>query len=233
MDFLDTIFVIVWKIADTFFDAADMTATWWTPFNLIQYPLYVIAKGFRSLATPIAQTGDWIRDAAGKISNLLTWESIYDLILIWFPGLKTVVDWFQDVYWNVYHVVSDWWLGTYEIVKGWIASVVQGWNDLLDQVKSWIGDLEESWDNFWTGTWPQWTGKLDSLAATIGDFFSGILPTLADFFSVQNLIDSTLKSWFPFYNVLSAIIDIAGEFFGSPFDWLLDRFEDWFWGEEE
>lgn len=231
MRWVDNIFSFVWDISQLFLDAYQEVKGWWWPFNLLQHPLYGLFRVFWNLLTPIAHFGDWVDDVWNKVQNILTTEGVLGLLKGWFPWLEGVGSWFANRWKWFTTTVGDWWDTTKPTVLGWIDTAKQLAKDLVASIQKELSQVHTSWDNFWTLTWPQWTKTLDTLSSSFGNFWTITLPGLITGKAAGDLIDSTLKDWFPFYDDLAQLWGEVKLFFTNPLDWLVSKLEDWFWGE--
>ncbi|MBA7585338.1 hypothetical protein ES708_27313 [subsurface metagenome] len=67
----------------------------------------------------------------------------------------------------------------------------------------------------------------DRVTKFINDWWSDRLLDL------QGLIDSNLRTWFPFYDDLVSLWNDIVDFFTNPWEWLLGKLADWVTGPEE
>lgn len=233
LDWIGSIYSFVFDIADWFHSAYSEVSGWIWPFYYLQYPLYGIGQICRDLLTPISHFWYWAEHLATGVAAAWTSDGILGLIKWWFPWLYDVGEWFYGR-WNWFlSSVGAWWDSTKTIVLGWIDIATEGFNT-----------LRILWDEFWSITWPKWTAALEVLGNEVSDFFTKTLPNLLDnlklenwwngkLFAVDGLIGSKLAEWFPFYDDLVNIWNDVLEFFCNPFEFLLNRFFDWFLGPEE
>lgn len=198
------------SIANTMLEVYETTKGWIWPFQLISNPFYWLYTFFHTLASLFGQFLDWVTALADQIKNVLSWESIKNLILSWLPGLDSLIAWFSDWKNKVWGAVEFWWEEISTTVLGWIDAAVEG-----------LSDLKAAWDNFWTVTFPTLV-SFDWLATWWGSQLPGI----------QSLIYSTLKTWFPFYDELASLWGEIRAFFADPLQWVynkLDEFFERFW----
>lgn len=232
MWWIDQIFSIIWNISEWFRSIGQITSTWVYPFNLVATPFLIITSLFQSWLDPIANFGEWADDVWARVQKILDEGGILSLILWVFPWLPDVGNWFATRVSWLTMVISDWWSAAQLTVQGWIEIAKETLQALIYNLSMWLASLQASWDAFWTVTWPEWTAKLDILKASWDAFWVTTFPTLANWTGVSSLIDSTLRSWFPFYDDLIAIWNEVVEFFTDPLEFLLTRFTDWFLGPE-
>lgn len=233
MPWIDSIFSFVWDISDWFLDAYRTVNSWVWPFYYLSVPLYAIYQITYALLTPIAHFGDWAADVWSKVQAILTAEGILGLIKYWFPDLGNVIEWFINR-WNwLISAVGAWWDATKTTVLGWIAAATEG-----------LAALIVWWDEFWKITWPGWMSSFNDLKSAWDNFWTVIFPDLVSFSwlttwwnsrlaDINDLIDSTLRDWFPFYDDLINIWNEVLGFFVDPWEFLWNRFADWFLGPEE
>lgn len=185
--------------------------TWWYPFNLLADPFNNIAFFFLNLAYDFVDFANWVRSITNKISQFFTGLDLENWFKDWKQRILDAWNWIKDAWRNVTQTISEWWSTIKPTVLGWI-----------DTVKQWASELITSTQR-----------GLNNLTSWWGNFTSSILPKLADWTGIGKLINSTLKEWFPFYNVLAEIWNDIVDFFTDPFGFIFARFEDWFWGGEK
>lgn len=147
---------------------------------------------------------------ADEIATFLTGWDILDL-------MKGVAEWALDA-WNW---VSSAWSNVWQIVNAWWGTIITdvlGWIDAaIDVVNSVIASIQF---------------MVNVAASWIGQFVATTLPTLATIFTVETLVDSTIRTWFPFYDELVSIWNEILEFFADPPQYVynkLDEFFERFW----
>ena len=206
----DWIYSIVWDISEWFRSIGQTTSTWVYPFNMVSTPFFIITSLFQSCLTPIANFGDWAADVWARVQQILSFDQLVNLFSTWINYATEAWNWVQGAWWNVTGIISSWWSATSTTVLGWIDIAAQEVKQLISGVETWVAILQITWDNFWTTTFP----------------------TLANWAGVNNLIDSSLKSWFPFYDDLTNIWNEIVEFFADPPQYVynkLDEFFERFW----
>lgn len=211
MKWIDDIFSIVWDFWLWLLDEATFAEGWPILGAGIAWILRAVADVVKYALTFIANLGDWVDDIVDTISKVATWDTIKTAIKDWLSGIEDMVTWFSDWWANVATKLGDWWGTVATDVQGWIATALSTAKDLIAGVQKELSDLHTSWDDFWTTTYPTLISSIDA----------------------SKLIESTLKTWFPFYDDLAELWDGIKEFFVSPLDWLLDHFAVWFLGPEE
>ncbi len=219
--------------ASAFFYQAYLEALEWVyPFWLVADFFYALSEVFINLAHDFNSFNIWVEEITAKVLGILDWNTIWTLILTWIPNLEDIQTWFYSWWSYVYGVVGEWWTAIMVDVKGWIEVAKQELESLIDDVRvglaglnSQIDDLRALIPNFgdiqeW---FKDWAGALNK---AIGEWWTGALP------DVQGLIDSSLRSWFPFYDDLGSLWEGIKEFFTDPEDWLYksaDRIIERFW----
>jgi len=192
---------------------------------------------FNNLSTFTARVGgylwdasNWYNDVSAKISNSLSWATIWSYILSYFPRLLELRDWFDWWVKYVEDLIWFWWRYVQEDVKGWISAALQPFNAVVS-----------AWNSFWGSLWPQLVSSFNSLKSSWDNFWTVTLPSLVSLswlatwwdsklLDVQALIDSSVKEWFPFYDDLVNLWGGIAEFFTNPVEYIWKRFTNWFFG---
>lgn len=232
MSFLNWIVEDLNTASDFFYDIYREVLGWVYPFWLAAEFFYSLSRVFNWLAWDFSDFAEWVYSVVDALATILSWTNIRSLIRGWLPDLEDVIDWWDRWWVWVGQEIDDWWGYTKNIVQGWIDSATEGFSDLV-----------VAWDTFWNITWPQWTGKLDTLKADWDIFWAVTFPTLVSFtwlttwwtstmVEVLNLIDTafTLREslWAGWQEIRAQVV----EFFADPWEWLLAKFTDWFLGPE-
>lgn len=232
MEFIDDLFSLFWDISDFFYAAAEVAKDWVWPFSILQVPLLAIAEAFWDMLDPIADWYAWTGALNATIAGFLDSSGIIKLLTTWIDYAEAAYTWISNASKNILGVIGSWWLGVSDTVKSWIDDAKAYAKALVDAVALNLATLQKTWDDFWTLTWPVWTGKVDQVIIDLASFFTDVLPTLATWEGVQTLIEDTIKEWFPFYDDLVALWDSIKEFFTDPLEYLWAKATDWFLGAE-
>lgn len=232
MKWVDDIFSFVWGLYEWFYSLYYESRDIPIVGPVISRIFLAISNIIFDLLTPIAHFGDWVDDVADRLLKILSWDTIKSLIKVWLSGIETIITWFPDWAKHIRQVISDWWSSVSSTVQGWISSAVQVVKDLITQVVKDLATLQSAWDSV--------KGKIPSIDAVISwwsNVTANILLIVNSWWGerlreVDTLINSKLKTWFPFYDDLVKLWSTITTFFTNPLDWLLDRFTDWFLGAE-
>lgn len=202
-----------------------------------------IWSSLRGYLQAAVKAWNWVKNAPTRIWEIVenwwsaksseVWEYTWDRITRYVPNLIDIRNWFFDWIDNVTGVVDDWWSSTISVVRGLINKAKQDLQDLIASVKKALGNLQAAWEDFRTLTWPEWKRKFNTLSSNWDSFRTQTFPALATWSGVNNLIESALKDWFPFYPSLSQLWNSVAEFITDPLEYIWDRFADWFLGPEE
>jgi len=205
---------------------------WMYPFWMLSEPFYELSGLCADLSWDFYDFAIWVRTITDRIQDVFSWDIVWSYILTVVPNLEDLRDWFYNWWPNVYGVVAEWWAATSWTVRAWIDQAAGNTMTFINQVETSLADLRDAWDTFRTITWPGMLSDLAGVRTAWEDFISGILPNLATWTGVGELVESTLRSWFPFYDDLAALWGGIREFFTDPEDWLyksIDRIIERFW----
>ena len=232
MGFMTSIINALNSVSSWFYQIYLEVYGWVYPFWLAAGFFYQLCSLFNTLAWQFYYFSSWVSDVAAKVAEILNWSTIWSYILSYVPNLTQIRDWFYSWWSNVTSVVTSWWSTTQYTVQGWISTAAQPFNAMLT-----------AWNSFWNSLWPQLTGSFNSLKSAWDNFWGVTFPTLVSFSwlttwwssrlqDVQGLINSSLKTWFPFYDDLVKLWSSLTAFFTNPVEFIWERFADWFLGPE-
>jgi len=176
--------------------------------------------------------GNWYDYVEDWLAEILPWLDIKQMIRSWLYGIESLVSWFSNWYSTVLQLVNSWWTGTIATVQGWISVAVQPFNSMLI-----------AWTDFWNNLWPEIVSTVSSVSAAWDNFWNYTFPTLVSFAwltswwnarvqDVQGLINSAFTIRESLWSGWQELRDQVFEFFADPWQWLYDRFSDWFLGPE-
>jgi hypothetical protein len=192
------------------YNAALEVNGWVWPFWLAASPLFTLSTILANIAWAFVDLGNWLAWVGDRLANLIDWSAINAWFSSWATLINNAWNWVAAAWTNVTSIITSWWSATSYTVQGWIATATQGFANLV-----------AAWDNFrttvlptlvsfsWLTTW--WTSQLPGIDA---------------------LINSTLRTWLPFYDDLARLWSGIAEFFADPLQWLynqMDRFFERFW----
>lgn len=183
---------------------------WVWPFYYAAEFFYDLSITFIKLAARFDEFREWLEWAEDEIGEILSWSRIKDKIREWLDGIEDLIDWFTDWWTHIKQEVEDWWGEKATAVKGWIEEATEGLEDLL-----------EDWDNFWDKILPELVNF-----TWLAEWWNTRLA------EINSLIESVIKTWFPFYNDLVNLWSDIKVFFADPLQWVynkLDEFFERFW----
>ncbi len=202
------------------------------PIWYAAWPFYAISEVFSQLSWDLWDFYTWVADVSDRIVDVLSWDNIVSWLEDRYRNLTALNSWFYNWRNHVTGVVSDWWSGARQFIIDWI-DTTRAWaklwidylQDQVDELRVMIQDLPGAIPDLsfileWFTDWP---GHVSSV---VDNWWSS---TMGD---VQGLIDSNLKTWFPFYDDLVGLWSGIKEFFTDPEDWLyksMDRIIERFW----
>lgn len=175
--------------------------------------------------------GSW-NNVWDELATILSWANIQSFIRSWLPDLESVVNWFGNWVGNIVNQVNIWWDTTQVYVKSWIEDAKQFLQTQINSLDNWLTDLNAAWDQWkvkipsFDEVWAWFVDWWASVRAKVETWWDETLP------SVSDLINSTLRDWFPFYDDLAALWADIKLFFTDPMQWIYERLEDFterFW----
>ena len=189
---------------------------------------YQICLVFNELAWSFYDLGSWLSWLKSQVDNMLSWESIRNMIRKWLPGLETMIAWFSSWTAQIGQQIAAWWQTIAPVVQAWIQQAMSGMSSLINQLQASFIQLKAAWDQF-SSKLP----TIDELITWFGRRWESILQWLQannfiTSFQVDSLINSMLKTWFPFYDDLVRIWQDIIDFFTDPQKWIYERLDDFF-----
>lgn len=199
------------------------------------WPIDFIGDGFLFLANFFAEASgyfydasDWYYTVSFRLADILSASQIYTYFKAYFDAAVNAWSWVQAAVANVRAVIEDWWSATSSDVLGWIDAAKQ-WaglridslQDQLDELRVMVQDIPGALPDLsaileWFTDWP---GRVLEVITT---WWAGHLLEIGD------LIDGTIKTWFPFYDELAALWGEIREFFTDPEQWIYSRLDSFF-----
>jgi len=206
MQAIDWLIHVCMTISNHFYYVYLDISGWWTPFNLIAPVFLWVSDSFIDFAHYLGQFSAWVWWAQDWISKILTWDYILSLIMPYIQWGINAWNWVVNAWNNIWNEITIWWATIQTIVTGWIDVAKQWAKDLIDQVSIGLNYLSSAWTEFTTT----------------------VLPKLASWTGVGELITSYLENWFPWYNTLVEIKDELFEFFADPIDYVYNKMDEFF-----
>ena len=198
---------------------------WPYPFWLAARSFLDLSYIFAGLAWRFSEFNDWLIWAGDKIESILSSGDILSFLSTWLDYATWAWTWVFNAIDNVTDIIDSWWTSIGSIVQGWIDQAKDYALGLVDQVEDSLANLRSSWDDFWTLTWPDLVADIGGLRSSWDSFLATTLPGLATWIGVQDLIESTIRTWFPFYDELVQFWSGIRDFFSDPEDYLVRKLE--------
>ena len=245
-----------WKAADWFYDLC-------YTFNRIKWRFEDFSEDMDDILDDLGDILSWsnirslMRSWLPDIEDLVDW---WDRWWVWIG--QEIDDWWDDIKWdvrswiadvkswaiteinnaveNITQVVTNIWDYSQTIINNTTEYITQVWNNFYDYSVTTINNITETITQVWNNFYDYSVTTINNITETITQLidWSKVTLFLNDWWNnitldLEDLIDSTLKLWFPFYDDLVELWNSIAEFFCDPLDWLKDRIEVWFWGGEE
>lgn len=230
MDIVGPFITALGRAVSFFWTIYHEVSGWVWPFYHAAYYFLQLSELCAWVSWKVADFGEWLDGFIAQVEGFLNWEAIRDFIISWFYWLEDLSAIFLYFWWNVWNVLTNWWADTSLLVQGWI-SEANAWLQSQINTLSWLlGNLQAAWDSF-KGKIP----SIDEIIAWFVDWWGNVVAAVINWgaitaLQIQSLIESTIKSWFPFYESLAVLWDTVAEFITDPLEWLWARFLDWFLG---
>ncbi len=184
------------------------------------------------LVTMVNDVKSWART---EINNAV--ENITQVVTNIYDYSRTIVNNITEYVTHVYNNVYDY---SQTIINNVTEYVTNVYNNVYDYTQTIINNITENVSNFITNINDYTQTTINNITEFVTEVidWGKVTLFLDDWWNnitldLEDLIDSTLKLWFPFYDDLVELWNSIAEFFCDPLDWLKDRIEVWFWGGEE
>lgn len=212
-------------LSEYFYDAyLEILALPW-PLWMAAWPFYMVSWTCAEIANHFWHMYSYFGWIEQELRKILNWPLIWSRIRIYVPNILEIRDWFY--YWRewVNYQIGQWW----SVAQGTVWDWMRMWGDWASAWFEWFDaslvDLRSSWNSFWLITWPEMLSDLGGLRTAWEDFLSGIVPDLATWTGVSDLVESAFRTWFPFYDNLASLWGGIQEFFVDPEEWLYKSFD--------
>ena len=129
--------------------------------------------------------------------------------------------------------LETWWGGKTTLIQGWINAAQSFLLGLYNNLGLQLNALSVALSNFWTTTWPQLLSNFNAWVVKVGNFFTVTLPGLAEKLDITKAFNDFRLEWKDLFNFWGSTGKTVTTFFLNPLDWVKDRIETWFWGEEK
>jgi len=232
MWFLDQIVSWLNSIKEWFFAAYLEVSTWTWPFNNLATPLWYIYTAFIYLKAYFIDFNDWVNDTVIKLTTILSYANISSYFSSIFNAATNAWNWILNATWNIWVEVENWWSSVSLTVQSWIDAAKDMLLLLIGELELAVVALQAAWETF-----QSWIPSLTEILSWFTDWWGWILARIISWGGlpatlIQALIDSTLLSWFPWYDTLVEIWNEIVAFFANPWDYIEAKFVNWWLGPE-
>lgn len=204
----------------------------WLPLGWLGDALRYLSDFTAAIAGYLYDASWWYEGTTTAIGQILSWETLKNLIQSWLAGIEDAISWIQDWWGWVGQRIDYWWQSELQTVRDWIAAATQG----FDQLKA-------AWDNFTRVTLRDIFDQFELLRANWNQFWAVTFPSLVSFTwlstwwnsrlqDVQSLIDSAFTIREDIWTGWQELRDQVVDFFADPWAWLYERLDDFierFW----
>lgn len=193
---------------------------------------YSLVRVFNHLAWDFSDFFSWLLTQTARLDEFLTELDIYNAFKYQFDRAISAWEWVKGAWLNVTNIIEAWWLGTTSTVQSWIDIAKQTLQSQVDNLASQVASLQGAMSNLL-----EMLPSLNEVVSWFSDWWSSTLTRIIAWgaltaLQIQSLIDSTLKSYQPFWEGWQEWRDKVIEFFTDPEDWLykaMDRIIERFW----
>ncbi|MBA7573150.1 hypothetical protein ES708_14945 [subsurface metagenome] len=186
---------------------------------------------------------DWWDRWWVKVGNEIDdwWRFKRDDVFSWINDVKSwTTTQINNAVENITQVVTNIYDYSQTTINNITEYVTEVWNNFYDYSQTTINNLTENISQFITNINDYTQTTINNITETITEVldWDRVTTFLNDWYDdrlldLQGLVDSNLKTWFPFYDDLVSLWNDIVDFITDPLGWLKDRIEVWFWGGEE
>lgn len=204
--------------------AGDIRAEWWAP-SWLKSAFLSISSLVDGIYGAFFDFQYWLQALVNRVDPLVRWDQVGAWLSESLSQVATLWTWWLDRRQFITWEVDTWWESVRWIVLGWIDAAAGG-----------IADLRRSWESFSQYSLPELLANVNKLSADWSNFTRVTLPGLASFqdlegwysgkaVDVRDLIESTIRSFFPFYDEIVGLWGEIREMFTDPEAYLLRKIE--------
>lgn len=202
--------------------------SWVFPLYNLAPPLYALSLAFNSIAWQFYYFNNWCVDVWGRVQAILTEGDIWSILAIPISYAQVAYQWIVNAASNVWSIIGNWWSTIQPTILSWIEQAKAYALSLYNILLSSLVSLQAAWNNF-----VDKIPTIDEIIAWFRNWWGEVLAKIIAWWreqlpDIQSLINSTLLSWFPFYDEFVSIYSTIREFFADPLQWLYDRMEEFF-----
>ena len=228
MWFLDQIISYLASARDWLFSAYDEVRGWVSPFHYLSTPLFYIWIAFDRLVIYFSYFNDWVTDTATKLTTILSYANISSYFSYYFDAAAAAWSWVANSWWNVTNIINSWWSSAQYTVLAWIDDAKYWLQTQINSLNIWVSNLQASINELLA-----LIPSISEIIAWFSNWWSLILAAIISWGGlpaalIQDLINSTLRLWFPFYDALAGLWNNIAEFFADPLDWIYNKLEEFF-----
>jgi hypothetical protein len=199
-----------------------VTSSWWHSIAMLLQNIYL---GFLDFDA-------WVVNATTEIGKILSISAIQSYFQTWINYATSAYNWVVNAVSNVTTTVNAWWTSTQATVKVWINDVKQWAQAQIDNLATTLTEVQTWWNDFKSKI-----PSLDEVLSWFVNWWTNILTQLQTWWEerltdIESFFNSWALSLAPFWEGWQDIREIVFNFFNNPFDWLWDKFTDWFLGGE-
>ncbi len=223
-------YIISWlnTIRDWFLQAYYEVNGWVWPFNNLAPPLLGIWYGFSYLTNYFVSFNYWVDDAASKIATILNYANISSYFSYYFDAATNAWTWVVNAWSNVTSIINSWWSSAQYTVLAWIDDAKYWLQTQINSLNIWVSNLQASINELLA-----LIPSISEIIAWFSNWWSLILAAIISWGGlpaalIQDLINSTLRLWFPFYDALASLWNNIAEFFADPLAWIYNKLEEFF-----
>lgn len=228
MWFLDQIVSWLGSARDSLYSAYLEVRGWIWPFHHLSTPLYNIYTAFYYLTIYFSYFNDWVEDTATKLTTILSYANITSYFSYYFDAATNAWTWVVNAVSNVTSIINSWWSSAQYTVLAWIDNAKYWLQTQINSLNVWVSNLQASINELLA-----LIPSMSEIIAWFSNWWSLILAQIISWGGlpaalIQDLINSTLRLWFPFYDELASLWNNIRDFFADPLGWIYNKLEEFF-----
>jgi hypothetical protein len=232
MDFITSIISYCYQASNYFYSLYTNSVNATFPLSSLASFFYSLSLLFTSLSYAFNDFRAWLYNASDKISKILSIDTIVSYFNTWINYATNAWNWILNAANVIAYNIGAWWNTTQQTVLYWIDQAKQWALAQVNNLATTLAPVLAGWNSF-VASIP----SLNEILLWFTNWWANVLSHLSSWWAerlldIKTLFDSWTLDLAPFWEGWQEIRETVFSFFNNPFDWLWDKFTNWFLGAE-